>query len=82
MYSASASVQSNPRRSVAGTALRGAGLARTDEDVSMKDIVGGVKRTTRHRPHEKPTRSKRLEKMELDAAASAKANNTVIIMFS
>ena len=69
------------RRSVISTALRSAGLTRTDGDVSMRDAAGGVKRSARHRPHEKPTRSKRLEKMELDAAASAKVNSTVIILF-
>lgn len=69
------------RRSVVSTALRSAGLARTDDDVSMRDAAGGVKRSARHRPHERPTRSKRLEKMEMDAAASAKVNSTVIIFF-
>lgn len=80
--SPSLQTSASQRRSVAATALKGAGLTRTDDDVSMKDAAGGVKRSSRHRPHERPTRSKRLEKMELDAAASAKANSTVIIMFS
>jgi hypothetical protein len=69
------------RRSIVSTALRSAGIARTDGDVSMRDAAGGVKRSARHRPHEKPTRSKRLERMEMDAAASAKANSTVTISF-
>lgn len=81
--SPSAQTAAPQRRNVASTVLRGAGLTRTDDDVSMRDAAGGVKRSARnHRPHERPTRAKRLEKMEVDAGAAAKERSTVILPFA
>lgn len=70
------------RRSVASSALRSAGLSsRTEEDVRMQDASGGAKRSTRQKLHDRPTRSKRLERLE-EAASSAANKSSVIVSCS
>jgi hypothetical protein len=79
MFSSPSTTVQN-RRSLASAALRGAGLVKgnLDGDISMMEAPGGVKRSSRNKLHERPTRSKRLEKMEQSASAAAK-NSSVMI---
>ncbi|KAF8311947.1 NTF2-like protein [Clavulina sp. PMI_390] len=77
----SPSVQTTQRRNLPSAALRSSGSSRAiDDDVSMRDAPGAARRPKKD--HSKPLRSKRLEKMELDAQNAGKNASVTIIFYS